>query len=211
MMLTRWVSLLEGVLFSNAILNLHCNGSLSSLSSNLLINSTTRALFIFPLLSGLVKNTLEIRSFGDVPITTISFTCGSKGGSLKLSQRINSNCLKTGVTFSPLALRKKWFFFFNYCLIFICGVLRSFLGIGVACFQYTWVDWNGNNATVRLPDVLSVYLSPSQDVSKSANVIISSSIASGFVLGMVSGGNGSIGSIQRLTVPGSVADQMTEQ
>ena len=106
MMLARWVSLLEWVLFSNAILNLHHNGSLPNLSSNSLINSTTQALSMFPLSSGLDKNTLEVRLFGDRPIITLSFHCGSKHDSPKLSQRINSYCLKTGVIFSPLSRRK---------------------------------------------------------------------------------------------------------
>ena len=61
---------------------------------------------MFPLLSGLVKNTLETTSFGDGPITTISFLSKSKRGSLNSSQKINSNGLNTGVTFSPLSLKK---------------------------------------------------------------------------------------------------------
>ena len=79
MMLSKWVSLLAGVFFSNSTLNLHHNGSLLRALSNLLINFTTWACFIFPL---------------------------SSGGSPNLLQRINSNCLNTGVTFSLLSLRK---------------------------------------------------------------------------------------------------------
>ena len=64
----------RGVFFSNTILNLQRSGSLSSLSSNSLINSTTRALSIFPLSSGLVKNTFPFTLFGDGPITAFSFS-----------------------------------------------------------------------------------------------------------------------------------------
>ena len=106
MMSSRWVSLLEGIFFSNATLKLHCHGSLSGASSNSLINSTTRTRFIFPFSSGLVKYTLETKSFGEGPITTNSFPSESKRGSPNSSRNINSNCLKIGVTFSPLSLRK---------------------------------------------------------------------------------------------------------
>ena len=100
------MSLLEGVFFSNSILNLQRNVSLSRSLLNLLVNSTTQACFIFPLSSSLVEHNLETTSFGDSPITTISFSSGSKRGSPNLSRKINSNCFKTGVTCSPLSLRK---------------------------------------------------------------------------------------------------------
>ena len=48
-------------------------------------------------------------------------------------------------------------------------------------------------------------------VLKSASVMSSSSIASGSVLSIASGSNGFIGSTRRLTVPGSVADLITDQ
>ena len=133
-MLARWVSLLEGVFFSNTILNLYCNGSLSSLSTNLLINSTTQALSMFCFSLGLVKNTLETRSFGDGPTTTIFFPCWSKRGSPKLSQRINSNYLQTGVvTFSPLSVRRR---FLSLVVVpaFSIFVLASF----TAVFDLVW-------------------------------------------------------------------------
>ena len=100
------MSLPERVFFSNSILNLHDNRSLSRALLNSLINSTTQALFTFLLILDLVKNTLETRSFGDGPITTISFPPGSKRGSPNSSQKINSNYLNTGVNCSLLSPKK---------------------------------------------------------------------------------------------------------
>ena len=119
------MSLPAGVFFTNSILNLHQSGSLLSLSSNALINLTTRALGILSLSSGLVKNTFLIISFGDGPITTISFPSWSKRGSSNLSRRINSHCSNTGAIFSPLTLRKNEFLFFWSCCRFICQGLGS--------------------------------------------------------------------------------------
>ena len=61
---------------------------------------------MFPLSSGLVKNTLDRRKFGDGPITRISYPSGSKCDSSSLSQSINSNYLNIGLNCFPLFLRK---------------------------------------------------------------------------------------------------------
>ena len=158
----------------------------------------------------------------------------------KIVQRINSNDLKTGVViFSPLSLRKTISLSIVLVLASISLVVSaSFTAVFdlvwyQCCYwgNLGWLEWKWpccrssccsiclllsiscqvfDLVLARIESTESFSLRCKNYVFKSAIVINSSSIVSGSVLWMVSGGNSSIGSIRRLVVPGSVADLITD-